>query len=53
MTRPGCLCVACVSIIVLALFGHDAWPQTARTIKLVVPVPPGASTDFVARLMAE
>ena len=39
--------------MVLALYGHDAWSQTARTIKIVVPVPPGASTDFVARLMAE
>ena len=53
MIRLGRLCVACFSIIVLALSRHDAWSQTARTIKIVVPVPPGASTDFVARLMAE
>lgn len=53
MSRLGRLCAACVSIIVLALGSHGAWPQAARTIKIVVPVPPGASTDFVARLMAE
>ena len=53
MVRLGRLCVACFAVIVLALCGHGAWSQTARTIKIVVPVPPGASTDFVARLMAE
>jgi len=53
MVRLGRLCVACCAVIVLALCGHGAWSQTARTIKIVVPVPPGASTDFVARLMAE
>jgi len=30
-----------------------AWAQTARTIKLVVPVPPGGAFDLLARLMAE
>jgi tripartite-type tricarboxylate transporter receptor subunit TctC len=53
MSRLGRLCAACCSIIVLALWSHGAWPQAVRTIKIVVPVPPGASTDFVARLMAE
>lgn len=37
----------------LMLCQHGASAQSPRTIKLIVPVPPGASTDFVARLMAE
>ena len=32
---------------------HDAWSQSGRTIKLLVPAAPGASTDFVARLSAD
>lgn len=35
------------------LCAQAALAQSSRTIKLIVPVPPGASTDFVARLMAE
>jgi tripartite-type tricarboxylate transporter receptor subunit TctC len=32
---------------------QNAWAQSGRTIKLIVPAPPGASTDFVARLSAD
>ncbi len=43
---------AFVAMTLLALTG-DASSQSGRTIKLVVPAPPGASTDFVARLSAD
>jgi len=44
---------AALAFVLLALSGPPAWPQSGRTIKLVVPASPGASTDFVARLSAE
>jgi tripartite-type tricarboxylate transporter receptor subunit TctC len=44
---------AMLSLVFLVLCEFGASAQNARTIKLIVPVPAGASTDFVARLMAE
>ena len=43
---------ALASALVLALT-DGASSQTARTIKLVVPVPPGGAFDTLARLVAE
>lgn len=42
------LCVACL----IAVSGHSAWSQT-RTIRIVVPFPPGGSADILARLLGE
>jgi len=44
--------LALVSLMSLTPFGHGASPQ-ARTIKIVVGVPPGGAADSVARLLAE
>ena len=37
----------------VALSGSAAWAQSGRTIKIVVPFPPGGGVDAVARIMAE
>ena len=42
-----------VSNLVLTLTGHGAWSQTATTIKIVVPLPPGSGQDILSRLLAE
>jgi len=47
-----------LAAVALALFGASlpAWPQTpypAKPIRLIVPFPPGAGTDNVARLIAQ
>jgi tripartite-type tricarboxylate transporter receptor subunit TctC len=39
--------------MLLALTGHAAWSQAGRTIKIVVPFPPGGSADILARLVGE
>jgi tripartite-type tricarboxylate transporter receptor subunit TctC len=52
MGRFRKLLTAWVSLA-LVLLGQGASAQSGKAIKLVVPVPPGASTDAIARLMAE
>lgn len=42
-----------VSIMLISLSGQSAWSQTGRTIKIVVPFPPGAANDILPRLLAE
>ena len=40
-------------VMLLALFGQGAWAEGARTIKIVVPFPPGGTVDVLARLLGE
>jgi tripartite-type tricarboxylate transporter receptor subunit TctC len=42
-----------LTIVLATLSDHGAWAQTTRTIKIVVPVPPGGGMDFLTRLLAE
>ncbi len=37
---------------VLALTGNGAWSQASRTIKFVVPFPPGGGADLLTRVLA-
>ena len=43
----------CSALILLGLSGNVAWSQSAKTIKIIVPFPPGGSATILARLLAE
>jgi tripartite-type tricarboxylate transporter receptor subunit TctC len=53
MIMSKTLAASCFAIVMLAPVGNDAWPQTTRTIKLVVAVAPGGTSDTIARLLAD
>jgi tripartite-type tricarboxylate transporter receptor subunit TctC len=43
---------AAVGLMILTL-SDGAWSQATRTVKIVVPFPPGGSADILARLLGE
>jgi tripartite-type tricarboxylate transporter receptor subunit TctC len=47
------LAMMVVVVVFAALCGSGAWSQAARTIKIIVPYPPGSGPDILSRLMAE
>src|SRR5262249_20075581 len=44
---------AVLCILAPNVAGNDVWSQGTRTIKFVVPTPPGGVNDTLARLLAE
>ena len=42
-----------LGLLSIAVPDHGAWSQTARTIKIVNPYPPGGTADIVARVLSE
>ena len=44
---------AAVAAILFTIPGHNAWSQTTRPIKIVVPALAGGGTDLLARLLGE
>jgi tripartite-type tricarboxylate transporter receptor subunit TctC len=41
------------SVLLCALAGTAAWPQSGTTIRLILPFPPGGPADAMARIVAE
>ncbi len=46
-------CTVALAVSVVASASQSAWPQSAATIKIVVPYPAGGVGDTLARLLAE
>jgi tripartite-type tricarboxylate transporter receptor subunit TctC len=49
----GAAILLVISAIVIALSGQGALSQPTRTIKVIVPFPPGGTADLVARVLGE
>jgi len=45
--------ILAVAILGLSLSEGPGWSQTTKTIKIIVPAPPGGGLDFLTRLLAD
>src|SRR5215472_17862908 len=52
-TRVCGRAVAMLALVAAAAISDGAWSQTPKTIKIVVPNPPGGVSDLLARLVAD
>lgn len=51
--KRNCLLAALAAAVVFAAGAPAAWPQPGRSIRLILPFPPGGPADVMARVMAE
>src|ERR1700675_1476565 len=51
--NPRRFLTSIVAAVLLTLSGTAGWPETSRTIKIVVPLPPGGAGDSLTRLLGE
>ena len=47
------LAASAAALATFGVFGDGALPQSGRTIKVIVPVPPGGGLDFLTRLLTQ
>jgi tripartite-type tricarboxylate transporter receptor subunit TctC len=47
------LVAGAAALTVVFSCGQEAWSQTSKTMKIIVPVPAGGAVDFLARLLGE
>src|SRR5215471_4845973 len=52
-TRVGGRAMAMLALVAAAAISDGAWSQAPRTVKVVVPNPPGGVSDLLARLVAD
>src|SRR6266852_3545352 len=51
--RRRAMAILALALALAAATSNSAWSQTPKTIKLVVPNPPGGVSDLLARLVAD
>jgi tripartite-type tricarboxylate transporter receptor subunit TctC len=51
--RRNCLIAALAAAVLIAAGVPAAWPQAGRSIRLILPFPPGGPADVMTRVLAE